>query len=161
MWEVLGFPVATAGVALAALLASDGTLSAASFTVNSTIDAVDANPGDGICDDGGGRCTLRAAIMEANALPGVDMIVLPAGTYTLSIPGAGEDVGATGDLDITDDVRIAGSLIVNGGAEPASIVDAAGLDRVIHVVGSVSVEMSGVELRNGDVSGEFALGGGL
>src|SRR5438552_18685246 len=155
MWEVLGFPVATAGVALAALLASDGTLSAASFTVNSTIDAVDANPGDGICDDGGGRCTLRAAIMEANALPGADTIVLPAGTYTLSIPGAGEDVGATGDLDTTDDVRIAGSLIVNGSAEPGSVIDAAGLDRVIQIIGPIAVEMRGVALQNGDAAITF------
>src|SRR5439155_26666818 len=118
MWKVLRFPVAIAGVALAALLASDGTLSAASFTVNSTIDAVDANPGDGICDDGGGRCTLRAAIMEANALPGADTIVLPSGTYRLSIPGAGEDLGSTGDLDITDDLRVDGTVIVNGWSEP-------------------------------------------
>src|SRR5262249_47016717 len=39
-----------------------------SFTVNSLADSVDANPGDGIAADSLGRTTLRAAIMEANAL---------------------------------------------------------------------------------------------
>ncbi|HTO74935.1 MAG TPA: CSLREA domain-containing protein, partial [Thermoanaerobaculia bacterium] len=40
------------------------------FTVNSTGDAHDANPGDGICETapGNGVCTLRAAIDEANVL---------------------------------------------------------------------------------------------
>jgi CSLREA domain-containing protein len=38
------------------------------FTVNSTGDAADSNPGDGICNDGTSACTLRAAIQEANTL---------------------------------------------------------------------------------------------
>ena len=39
---------------------------AANFTVNSTVDAVDAFPGDGLCDDGNGNRTLRAAIVTQN-----------------------------------------------------------------------------------------------
>ena len=39
------------------------------FNVNSTQDAVDLNPGDGICATATGECTLRAAIQETNALP--------------------------------------------------------------------------------------------
>src|SRR6267142_2371732 len=52
---------------------------AATFTVNSTADAVEWNPGDGICETaaGNGVCTLRAAIQETNALPGADIINLP------------------------------------------------------------------------------------
>jgi CSLREA domain-containing protein len=42
----------------------------ATFTVNSADDAPDAMPGDGVCAAGGGACTLRAAIDEANALAG-------------------------------------------------------------------------------------------
>ncbi|PYS23626.1 MAG: hypothetical protein DMF72_08740 [Acidobacteria bacterium] len=38
------------------------------FVVNSTADTDDANEGDGICADAGGKCTLRAAIEEANAI---------------------------------------------------------------------------------------------
>ena len=60
---------------------------AAVFTVDSTVDSVDSNPGDGICADGTGACTLRAAVMETNALAGEDRINLPAGTYQLAIPG--------------------------------------------------------------------------
>lgn len=41
---------------------------AATFAVNSTIDDVDAFPGDGICATATGDCTLRAAIQELNAM---------------------------------------------------------------------------------------------
>ena len=41
--------------------------SAATFVVTSPEDEVDTNPGDGICGAASG-CTLRAAVMEANAL---------------------------------------------------------------------------------------------
>jgi CSLREA domain-containing protein len=52
----------------------------ATFTVNSTGDASDATPGDGVCDDGGGNCTLRAAIQEANANPGQDTVNVSVGS---------------------------------------------------------------------------------
>src|SRR5262249_45404043 len=48
------------------------------FIVNTTNDAVDVNPGDGLCDTDintpGQQCSLRAAIAEANASPGDDAI---------------------------------------------------------------------------------------
>lgn len=56
------------------------------FTVNSTLDAVDAAPGNGVCATAGGACTLRAAIQEANAFGGNDVITLPVGIYALTIP---------------------------------------------------------------------------
>jgi CSLREA domain-containing protein len=54
------------------------------FIVNSADDAIDAIPGDGICETGSqnGICTLRAAIQEANALPGANSVLLASGTYT-------------------------------------------------------------------------------
>ncbi len=54
------------------------------LVVNSTADAPDAIPGDGACQsssESGAVCTLRAAIMEANADGG--------GTINFNIPGAG------------------------------------------------------------------------
>ncbi|MGC8856466.1 MAG: CSLREA domain-containing protein [Anaerolineae bacterium] len=54
---------------------------AASFTVNTTADTVDANPGNGSCAGSSGNCSLRAAIMETNALAGADTIFIPTGTY--------------------------------------------------------------------------------
>src|SRR5262245_7637250 len=70
------------------------------LVVTSTADEPDESPGDGRCRTASGACTLRAAIQETNALVGADTIVLPGGTYALTIPGADEDLAATGDLDV-------------------------------------------------------------
>lgn len=137
----------------------------ASFTVNSTADTVDANPGDGICADAVGDCTLRAAVMETNALPGPDEITLPAGTYELTIPpppgmpDLGPYHAAEGDLDIRSDVSI------NGAGSANTIVDGGGLDRVFFVkpsdptLGDVSATIMGLTIRNGNARGNG--GGGL
>jgi len=87
---------------VAFLLVPRAPASAATFTVNSTADAVDASPGNGVCATAGGQCTLRAAIQEANALAGTDATTLPAGTYALTIAGAGEDAATTGRSDGID-----------------------------------------------------------
>ena len=47
---------------------------AQTYTVNSTLDTPDNAVGDGVCDDGNGNCTLRAAIQESNANPGRNTI---------------------------------------------------------------------------------------
>lgn len=71
------------------------------FTVDTLDDTVDANPGDGICRDATGSCSLRAAVMEGNANPNVTEILLVENQgYFLSTAGAGEDAAATGDLDL-------------------------------------------------------------
>ncbi|MDO8615378.1 MAG: choice-of-anchor Q domain-containing protein [Dehalococcoidia bacterium] len=70
---------------------------------------------------------------------------MPAGTYSLTIPGAHEDAGATGDLDITGDLAITGA-----GADTTAI-DGGGLDRVFHIV-SGAVEVSAMTVRNGSAS---------
>jgi len=119
------------------------TSAAMAFTVNSTADAIDANLGNGVCATAIDECTFRAAIMEANALPGDDIITLPAGIYTLTIAGRGEDVAATGDLDITS------NLTVNGVDAANTIVDAGELDRIFHILGSSTVNISAVTLRGG------------
>jgi len=57
-------------VVLASLLMAASGVSAATFVVNWLPDEPDGNPGDGVCDIPAGgplRCSLRAAIMEANA----------------------------------------------------------------------------------------------
>lgn len=129
---------------------------ATTFTVDSTADAVDVNPGDGVCAAASGLCTLRAAIMEANALGGPDgnRITLPAGIYTLTIPGLGENAAATGDLDVTDLVTIIGA------GPTSTIVDGGGLDRVFEVRPGVIAHIVGVTIRNGN-PGVGAAGGGI
>ncbi|VAW44407.1 hypothetical protein MNBD_GAMMA03-864 [hydrothermal vent metagenome] len=139
-----------------------GVSSAALFQVNLTAqDYVDANPGDGVCDiPSGGFCTLRAAIMEANALPGLDVIVLPANaTVRLSRPGANENSAATGDLDITDAVRIVG--LSTGSRESFPTIDANPMDdRVFHVLaGSGAVLFMNLKIING--SADFSNGGAI
>jgi len=128
-----------------------GHIGAQTFTVDSTADAVDAIPGNGVCDDGAGNCTLRAAIMEANALPGPDTIIfLQTGTYTLSVTGSGEDAALTGDLDIKDHLTIQASTIIDGGTA---------LDRVFHIVSSdITVVIKDVTVQNGKTGGD---GGGI
>ena len=58
---------------------------AATLTVNSTDDAPDALGGDGVCATSNGNCTLRAAIQEANALPGLDTIAFAIGSGAQTI----------------------------------------------------------------------------
>jgi len=46
---------------------------------------------------------------------GADVVMVAPGTHTLTLVGAGEDVTATGDLDVTADLEI------GGGAEAATV----------------------------------------
>ena len=55
------------------------------FVVTSTGDGSDANAGDGVCDDGAGSCTLRAAIDEANATTVGDTIRFGLGCPTVCV----------------------------------------------------------------------------
>jgi len=127
----------------------------ASFTVNSTSDQVDATPGNGICASASGTCTLRAAVMEANALPGDDTIRLPSGAYFLTISGPFEEASATGDLDVI------GSLTIIGEGMTATGIDATGLaDRILHVQPGASLTLRGVSLVNADI-GQGSNGAGL
>lgn len=136
---------------------------AASFTVNTTADTDDSNKGNGVCADSTGACSLRAAISEANALVGADTITIPAGVYTLALPGAGEQFNVTGDLDIRN-----GNLSLVGASAATTIIQAGttggssgnGIDRVLEVIGGVTVNISGVTLRHGQ-SGSGAAGAGL
>ena len=124
----------------------------ATFTVDSTADAVDSTPGDGVCATAGAVCTLRAAIQETNALPGPNKIFVPAGKYALTIPGNGEEAAATGDLDITDD------LTIGGAGAPVTYLDASVMgDRVFHVMSGTTVEFASVTIAGGIE----LLGGGI
>lgn len=130
----------------------------ATFTVNSTADVVDRRPGDGKCETAKKNkvCTLRAAIMETNALAGNDTIILPANTYHLTIPGANEDDARQGDLDVKDD------LVINGAGAATTIIDGNTTitgDRVFHILGGVAVKFSSITIEGGQVQLDF--GGGI
>lgn len=106
---------------------------AAIFTVTSHADAPDAVRGDGICATLQGVCTLRAAIQEANALPGVDTINLPRGVYPLT----------AGELAITDD------LVLAGAGSATTAINNTRQARVMSTASATTVTIAGVRLQRG------------
>ena len=134
-------------LALLALTAAPPAVQAAVFTPDRTTDSA-----DGACD---AHCSLREAILAANATAGDDVIVLRPGVYRLSLAGAGEDLAATGDLDIRGDLVLLGDRAAN------TIIDADGIDRVLDIAAGVTVEIRDVTLRNGRVQGAGTSGGGV
>jgi hypothetical protein len=118
------------------------------FTVNVTVDGIDKVPGDGVCetDSGNGLCTVRAAIMEANAHIGDDTVQLPGDLLLLTIGGAGEDNAETGDLDITH------NLTIIGVGAASTKIDGNHLDRVLHILGNATVTITGVTIQHGQVA---------
>ena len=144
-------PVSRIGVLLFLLMAmfSGIPLSyAVTFTVTKTADT-----NDGVCNS---DCSVREAIRAANASAGADTVSIPAGTYPITIPGRGEDIGNTGDLDIND------HLTIIGAGSTQTIIDANQLDRVLDSINTVGIDpvvfLEGLTLRNGDIP---ACGGGM
>ncbi len=90
------------------------TVSAATFTVDDTGDASDADAGNGVCATGGGVCTLRAAIEEANASGGADVIEFSVGSGQITIsPGSFyDDISEQITIDGTSQPGYSGSPIV-------------------------------------------------
>ena len=114
---------------------------AATFTVNSPLDVMDANPGNGVCETapGNGVCTLRAAIEEANALgAGDDTIILPPNTYLLT--------------QVTE-LTITGNLTITGSGASTTIIDGNKSVRpnsgVLTINFGATVNISGVTIGNG------------
>lgn len=122
------------------------------FTVTSSLDQVDALPGNGFCSDANGECTLRAAIMEANALGGAHTINLPAAHSPYAIAfGAPEDAAVSGDYDILSDI----TLIGEGSA--TTVIDGGALERVFEIFGA-NVNLRKVTVQNGFL---YSHGGGI
>jgi CSLREA domain-containing protein len=106
-------------------------------------------------------CSLREAIQAANtdssidACPagnGADDIKLLAGTYILSIVGAGELANQTGDLNLTSDMTIQG-IDAN-----TTRIDASQIDRAISIHSGAVVRLFGIEIQHGASASN---GGGL
>jgi hypothetical protein len=133
----------------AALAAAAGPAAPAGATVFRTTTAADLLSGE--CAS---VCSLRDAIVAANASPGADVVLLRAGSYLLTLPGSGEDAGAAGDLDVAD------ALTLVGAGASTTLVDAAGIDRVLHLLGDATLTVEDVTLRGGnETAGEG--GGGV
>src|ERR1041385_4854031 len=118
------------------------------FTVNNTGDAGDLVI-NGVCETatGNGQCTLRAAIEEANAHSGADLIDF---NIPLSQPNCDSGTGACtinviGTLpDLSDDVTISGP-----GADKVTINKPGGF-YILHVTTAGTVSVSGLTMSNGN-----------
>jgi predicted outer membrane repeat protein len=120
-------------------------------------DRDDVNPGDTRCDtssDPGQQCTLRAAVMESNALPGANSIQVPQANATIVLtqaPVAGPASAAHGDLDLTDAVTITG---VSGSPALRPLVQSSTGDRIFNIAAAGDdVVISGLRLSGGTTSG--------
>ena len=126
---------------------------ATTIIVNTTVDSLTLPAG---------ACSLRAAILAANTNTAVggclagsatvtDTIILPCGTYTLSIAGANEDANATGDLDI------AGDLIITGAGARTTIIDGSGIIDQVFEIRTGTVTISDMTITGGRAD----FGGGI
>lgn len=139
------------------------TLEGCTYRVNSLVDAPDSNPGDFRCareipdnaittGDDGGLCTLRAAIMEANAWSILqDTIEVPPGHYRLVLPAS----AGGGRLRITEDVR------VQGAGPGVTLIDGNHQTPIFGIYGpsEPEVSISGLTIQNG--RGVSASGAGI
>jgi CSLREA domain-containing protein len=134
------------------------------IVVNSTGDLPDANPNDGLCDDGNGRCTLRAAIENANAAAGDDVISfnIPTGDPGCTAGVCTINLGLGGYLFLSTNITIIGP-----GADKLTVrgSNSAGLNSSVFVVGivgtTITVTFSGMTISNGNnvVGGGIQIGG--
>jgi CSLREA domain-containing protein len=111
---------------------------ATTFNVNSTGDGADNNVNDGVCNDGAGNCTLRAAIQQANA---------SAGTNTINFSVAGT-ISLTSALP-----DIAASMTISGPGARLLTVSGNNANRVFTIVSSATVTISGLTISGGKAAG--------
>src|SRR5690606_28694774 len=110
--------------------------------VNTALDGDDADHDDGVCEmtAGEGDCSMRAAVSEAKARHGSDVIAIADGIDpVLSVEGSGEDFNASGDLDVFD------ALVIEG---RGATVDAGALDRAMQTHSDFADELFTVSLRD-------------
>ncbi len=123
------------------------------FTVSSSADSFDLTPGDGICADAEGRCTLRAAVDEANGVPATRDIIV----FDLQYPAV---------IDLTlGELRITGSgaSIVGPGARRLYVQRFTGGPqfRIFEIPNSgTSAVIRGLSIHDGNASSGKIGGGG-
>lgn len=138
---------------VASALAVVDAADAATFVVTREDD-----PPPGSCNVG--DCSLREAVMAANAAPG-STITVPAGTYTLTIPGSDDATfnPAIGDLDILVGTTIAGAGVgvtfVQSGPTPQS-----GIHRIFDNASPGATVISRMTIRNGVVEPDVDISSG-
>ncbi len=120
------------------------------FTVNDLGDTSDNNPGDRVCNDGNGICTLRAAIEESNALP--DCAPL---TINFSVTGT---ISLLSELPWVEHPNL---TIQGPGANLLSVTRGVAAPFTIFIVTGEAVTINDLTVSNGEASGSFDIGGGI
>ncbi len=141
---------AALAVAAGAVIAP-GAASATTFTVNTTADGNDFNTADPFCDadpgTDGEQCTLRAAVQQTNAQPGLDTAVVPAGVYTLDSDNVNHNPGA---------LRIEDELVIEGAGASAAAITQAPAGRIFEVTFGGELDLRGVTVRGGVLAADGA-----
>jgi CSLREA domain-containing protein len=141
----------------AALVLATGALVPAALTRGQAPSALVAPPpvivdtlADSLTVDG--HCSLREAVLSANAGttvdtcvggPGPNRVVLAPARYELSLPGRDEDAGLSGDLDISS------TLTIRGAGAARTIIDASGVDRIFDIVAGATVRLERLTVTGG------------
>ena len=142
------------------LARNSGSFGAVALLVSIDVDRTDDAAAASACTAAPNDCSLRGAIAFANVNPATTINV-PAGTYNLTISGAGEGFSGNnsiGDLDITGN----NTAIVGAGSGTTIINQTTAGDRVIEVnpflAANFSTSISGVTISGGRES--TGVGGG-
>ena len=138
---------AAAFLTLAAVDAAEG----ATFVVNSAADASDSAAGNGVCATSAGVCTLRAAIQEANAFGGTDVIefAIGSGLQTIALASSLPAVTAPVTINGWTQPGYAGSPLIdiNASGRAGLVVTGGGTTLRGLVVRNASSD--GIQLTNG------------
>jgi len=135
------------------------------FVTTLNVNRTDDTAAASACAGGLNDCSLRGAIINANAALGATPIVInlqPAATYSLTLANASQENAAlTGDLDITTTLH---SVTIAGGGA-STIIDAGGLntgsmrDRAFHLTApGVTAIFQDLTIANG-VAADDGTGG--
>ena len=134
-------PLGLAAALLLGVAAQSNAQSGAVFVVTTPSNGGDSHVGDGVCDTGAGGCSLRAAIQEANALPGLD-------TITFAIGSGIQTINVTSELPtIADPVVIDGTTQPGYAGAPLIVLNGGGGTRCL-TIGSGGTTLRGLALVN-------------
>ena len=116
------------------------------------VDTLDDSAGLQACTAAAGDCSLRGAILRANAMAGPHTITLHTGPYTISIMNPGgvpDDNAQAGDLDILQNITINGVDPVTTVITWDENIDVVDRDRVFHVLPAGNLTIRDVTIRQG------------
>ena len=139
-------------LALACALLAPAVASAESYEVNSTTNEADETLGDFVCLTAGGKCTLRAALEEANASVGEFDVV--GFDEELFDGDAGGTIAPTASLPkIVDPISIEGECVIANVLRPCVGVDGPGpTEPALSVENTEEVEIDGLAITGAETA---------